>query len=481
MRLRAAALALVLTLPLAGCTQGHTDGGLMPAEPAESAAAGRYEAALSTPVEDSVYPDVGDPGVDALHYDLELSWDPASRTLSGTEQLVFRATADAAQIRLDLTADLDATGVTLDGEPATARHDGKDLVVTEPVEKDRFYTLALDYAGSPRPVPAPSRRRDTETLGFTVDAEGEVWTMQEPYGAYTWYAVNDQPSDKALYDVTIHAPQDWVGISNGTLTSRETSTGRTTTHWRLDDPAAAYLITLAIGSYQLTEDTGPRGLPITYWVPTDSASLVVDLERTPELLGWLERRLGPYPFDSLGIVVVDSTSGMETQTMLTLGNDSYATSPEVIVHELAHQWYGDLVTPSDWRDVWMNEGMAMYLQGLWQDEVWQLGRDASVREWAADDARARRQAGPPGRFDPRQFAADNVYLSPAVMWWRLRQRIGEEAFGRLLREWPQERAGTSTTREDYLAWIDAETGQRLSPLLTRWLTSPTPPRWRRTP
>ena len=97
--------------------------------------------------------------------------------------------------------------------------------------------------------------------------------------------------------------------------------------------------------------------------------LLRSLQQAPALLDWLEKRLGPYPFDSLGFVLVDSTSGMETQTMITLGRDPSDSDPEVLVHEMAHQWYGDAVTPSDWRDVWMNEGMATYLQGAWQDET----------------------------------------------------------------------------------------------------------------
>lgn len=477
MRLRAGTAALAL-VAIAGCSSDEAEPRPAPAESSATTGApvpGEYDAALSEPVEDSVYPTAGDPGVDALHYDLELSWDAQARVLEGEEQLVFRSTTTAAEFRLDLAPELDATGVTLDGERVEARHDGKDLVVSAPVEADRTYTLALDYAGSPQPVPAPSDRRDTESLGFTVDDDGEVWTMQEPYGAYTWYAVNDHPSDKALYDVTVQAPGDWVGVSNGVLTARETADGTTTTHWRLDDPAAPYLMTLAIGAYQHTEDTPVGDTEISYWVPADQAGLVNDLRRTPELLRWVEERLGPYPFDSLGVLVVESTSGMETQTMITLGNDGYATQPEVLVHEIAHQWYGDLVTPADWRDLWMNEGMATYLQGTWQDEAWQLGPGVSIEDWAAEEPLDRKEAGPPGAYDPAQFADHNVYLGPAVMWERLRERVGDEVFWRLVREWPQARAGRSTTREDYIAWINEQVGEDLTAFFEAWLMSPTTP------
>ena len=105
---------------------------------------------------------------------------------------------------------------------------------------------------------------------------------------------------------------------------------------------------------------------MTYWTPRGDARSLRSVQVAGDELDWIEDRLGPYPFSSLGLVVVDSTSGMETQTMITLGTTEYTLSPAVVVHEMIHQWYGDQVTPRDWRDVWMNEGMAMYLQVLWE-------------------------------------------------------------------------------------------------------------------
>ena len=189
--------------------------------------------------------------------------------------------------------------------------------------------------------------------------------MQEPYGAFTWYPVNDQPSDKALYDISVTVPAPWVGVSNGELVDQQEHDGLTTSSWHLSSPAAAYLVTIAIGDYTRTSNTSESGVEISYWVPSDRPGLAEGLEYAALGLDWLESVLGPYPFDSLGFLLVDSRSGMETQTMITLGETSYDTSEAVLVHEMAHQWYGDEITPDDWRDVWMNEGMAMYLQGMW--------------------------------------------------------------------------------------------------------------------
>ena len=372
--MRALPAIAVIALLVSGC------GGDPPASvptasaPATSAATpppsdvpGRYGDAASTVREDSVYPDVGEPTIDALHYGLVLRWEPERRRLVGTASINFRATATGDRVKLDLAPQLKPSAVRLDGETVTFQHPGKDLLVTAPVVEDRLYTLRVTYAGRPRPTAAPTSRGDTPGLGWTTQPDGQVRAMQEPYGAYTWYPVNDQPADKAFYDVKVDVPGRWVGVSNGRLLARSTKAGRTRTAWRLTHPAASYLVTIAIGPYRRYDDTGPHGLPITYWVRPGDRRLLPVVRRAPEAIGWLEDRLGPLPSDRMGFVIVPDASGMETQDMITLGRESIqqADGGQVVTHELAHQWYGDAVTPSDWRDVWMNEGMATYLQAEW--------------------------------------------------------------------------------------------------------------------
>ena len=434
--------------------------------------------ALSEPVEDPVYPDVGDPRVDALHYDLDLDWDPAARELSGRQVLTFRAAAGTDHFQLDLGEPLVVDEATLDGEPVAVERRGKDLVVRAPLEEDDRHELALTYSGTPEPVPAPTTRGDFDALGWTITEDGETWTMQEPYGAYTWYAVNDQPADKALYDIEVSVPAPWVGVANGELVERTEAAGVVSTSWHLAEPASSYLVTLATGELTLTEDESASGVPLTYWTPTDRPDLPRRLARTPELLAWVEERLGPYPFDTLGIVVVDSRSGMETQTMITLGDTDYTTSPEVIVHELVHQWWGNQVSPRDWSELWMNEGMAMYLQWVWQAEEYALSDadfEAYLDDRALEEAALRTQAGPFGAYDPEQFGVSNVYYGPALMWHEVRRLLGDDAFWDLVRAWPAARDNATTDRHDFLAWAEDRTQTSLTDLLDAWLLSPTSP------
>ncbi len=445
------------------------------AAPVTDAVEQDLELALSAPVEDSVYPDVGDPRVDALHYDLDLSWDPSDEELEGEAVIDFRATRTAPRFQLDLGRGLTVGKVSLDGEPVGFARRGKDLVLKAPVVADQRYQLSLDYVGTPVPAPAPTTRGDFSTTGFTITDAGEVWTMQEPYGAYTWYPVNDQPSDKALYDVTVHAPAPWTGISNGHLTELTTEDDVTTSSWQLTEPASSYLVTLAIGDYAHASNTTATGLRVDYWTPRGMVGGLDALPGSAATMDWIETKLGPYPFDSIGLVVTDSESAMETQTMVTLGNNEYVLSPQVIAHELVHQWYGDQVSPADWRDVWLNEGMTMLMQWVYEDE-----HDIRPLRESVDDARAGDQGlrdayGPPGAYDPRQFGGSNIYYTPALMWNELRVELGDDEFYRVARSWLAAHDNTSVTREQIYAHWESETGRELSAFFARWITG------RRTP
>jgi aminopeptidase N len=431
--------------------------------------------ALSEPKEDSVYPAVGDPRVDALLYDLDLAWDPEARRLEASAVVTFRAARTAPRFQLDLGRGLTVGRVALDGDPVAFARRGKNLVVRAPIETDQRYELSLDYVGTPQPAPAPTTRNDFSTTGFTITDTGEVWTMQEPYGAYTWYPVNDQPADKALYDITVHAPAPWTGISNGHLTELTTVDDTTTTSWQLAEPASSYLVTLAIGDYAHGSNTTESGLRVDYWTPRGMVTGLDGLPSAAASVDWIESKLGDYPFDSLGMVVTDSQSAMETQTMLTLGNTEYVLSPQVIAHELVHQWYGDQVSPSDWRDVWLNEGMTMLMQWIYEDEHQIRGLRGTIQDARATDQELRDQYGPPGAYDRRQFGGSNIYYTPALMWNELRRELGDDEFFAVARSWLEQHDNTSVSREQLYDHWESETGRELSAFFDAWITG------RRTP
>jgi aminopeptidase N len=435
------------------------------------------DAGQSDPVEDPYYPRRGTADVDVLHYFLDLDWDGA--VLTGRATVSLQPTRPVDSLRLDLSTALDVTRTALDGSAAEHHQAGDALEVrTGPLLADTTYTLTIEYAGEPRTAAAPSNRSDmTGGLGWTVDPDGNVHTFQEPFGAYTWYPVNDHPSDEALYDARITTYGGDVAVFNGERVAHEQHGDIATSTWHVDEPMASYLTTIAIGPYEEHVDETPTGFAISYWVMDRDRDLLDKLVADGDAaLPWLVEKAGPYPFSTLGVVVVGGDSGMETQTMVTMSRAAVLRSDAVLLHEFAHMWYGNSVSPRDWQGMWLNEGWAMYMQQWFERDTGMPNFLGGIDRWGRYDNASRRLAGPPGDYDPEFFGDSNVYLGPAMMLDRIRERVGDTAFERLARDWADEHAGEHVDRETFTRWISAETGEDLEPLIDRWLDSPRTPR-----
>lgn len=486
-RLAAAALAAVMVLTVAGCTgdddgspsTAPDDGGADVAPGASAPDAAALEVAESEPVEDPYYPEKSHPEVDALHYLLDLDWDGS--TLTGAATVTFRVAEATDAVGLDLSDAFEVGTVELDGEDVDVLHAADTLQIqTGPLEVDSVHVLEIEYAGAPESTPAPSQRSDmSEGLGWQYDVDGTIYTFQEPYGAFTWYPVNDHPSDEALYDAEITTYDGDVGVFNGELVSSTTDGDDSTDNvWHLAEPAASYLTTIAIGPYTEHVETTPGGMDISYWLKDTDEGLLPGLaEEGDRAFDWLVEHAGPYPFDTLGVVVVGGSSAMETETMVTMSAGAVDRSDAVLQHEFAHQWYGDSVTPRSWPDVWLNEGFAMYFQQWYEVDTGRPVYGGGLSQWAFYDQLSRKSSGPPGDYDPANFGDSNVYLGPALMLDTIRQRIGDQTFEDLLVAWASDHEGQTVDRETFESWWSEESGRDLGPLIDKWLDSPRTPKY----
>jgi aminopeptidase N len=472
-------MALSVTA-LAGCTSSPPPAPppSSPGSPAPSPSGGvDWKDGESVPVADPVYPAYGNPAIDVLHYGLAVSWAPTTKTFTGQATVKLRAVTDLTSISLDFSSAYTVDQATVDGATATAAVAGHKLTVPAHVARDDDATLVVAYHGTPATTPMPSHRSDVEDLGLTVTADGLLWTMQEPYGASTWYPVNDQPSDKARYDIAVTVPAGWSGVAAGTPQGQTGNTFKYTSA----DPMASYLQTLAIGQFTEEQATGPHGLPLTYWYRkgVDDAMMAV-VRKSPQLLQWLEDKFGPYPFPSAGVVLVPSNSAMETQQMITMGDKLLAAGSDPhpvevdLLHEYAHHWFGDAVTPTTWKDLWLNEGFAEYAQLTYDDES-KGGHGAWPAKLRSTDNALRQQLGPPGSPRADSFAERNVYVCPALMLAAIHAKLGDAAFYSLLTDWVKTHDDTAQDRGAFTAFAGQHSGQDLTALINAWLDSPTTP------
>ena len=423
---------------------------------------------------DPYFPAAGNGGYDVDHYALDLDYTPATRALTARASVSATATAGLSAFSLDLRG-LDVSAVAVDGVPAAFTHAGGELVITPaaPLAHGARFTVDVAYTG---------------TMGKPEDATGALYgwvayddgafVANEPDGASTWYPVNDVPYDKATYSVTIAVPDGTVAVGNGTLVDRSSAGGRTTFRWDATDPQAGYLSMIATGDYALTTDEGPDGLPIVNAVDTDLGDAADEvLARQPEMIEFFEGVFGPYPFTSYGAVVDDDDEepgyALENQT-----RPIYAGVPdeETVAHELAHQWYGNKVTPQRWADIWLNEGFATYAEWLWVEHTGgPTPQDQFDESFAlpADDELWTVAPGDPG---PADLFAGAVYVRGAMTLQVLRTTIGDAAFADVLRAWADRDQGDPATTDDLIALAEDTSGQDLDALFETWLyTTGKPP------
>lgn len=425
---------------------------------------------------DPYFPDYGSSGWDALKYTLNLSFDPATQTLSGTSTIAARATASMSSFWFDLA--LDVSSVTVDGTPAPFRRSGfSDVEVQRAVTTGETFDVVVRYAGRPGTLTNNGIR--------PWYAAGQEWTIAgEPEAAAWWFPSDDYPSDPALFDVSVRVPTGWQVLSVGALASRDTGQepGFDSWHWVLSQPAATYLEFLAIGHYVIEQGTAD-GRPYVYAVSAQLPKRERDadfatLRKTPAVVGELSMMFGPYPFTEVGGVAPASRlgfDGLEAQTRPVYAANALASrfGLSLIVHELAHMWFGDSVTVRQWNDIFDNEAYASF--AVWAYDERTGGRSANselTRTFAEvrDKPRFWRiTMTDPGRSD----LFDAVYFRGPMTLQALRNVMGDAAFFRFSRAWAQQPGSRSL--EDWMVRAQAATPVDLAPFFDAWLASPTAP------
>lgn len=401
---------------------------------------------------DPLYPQLGNAGYDVQHYTIDLDVDVASNTISGSTTIAAQATQDLAAFHLDFSG-LEVQDVSVDQVPAGFVRAGSELIITPAtgLPAGLPFTVAVDYAGTPQPIRDPSV--PFIPLGWLRQPDG-LFVVSEPSGAMSWYPVNNHPSDKATYTFRITVPKPYQVAANGILTHTTGDGDATTYTWEMADPMASYLATVHIGQYTVQEQTGPRGLVIRNYFPVDTPDAVkAAFAVTPEMVAFMEERIGPYPFDAYGVVLLNEDAGwaLETQTLSTFGGQ--AADEETIFHELAHQWFGNHVSPATWRDVWLNEGFATYFSLLWAERT--AGRTATDRIIDSWHKRLEAEdAGSPIPATPAEMFSPVVYQRGAWVLHTLRDQVGDEKFFEILRTYYQRHAGSNASTQDFIEVVE---------------------------
>ena len=464
----AAALAVAV---LAGCTADKTPA----APPSSSAPAGPPDFRPgSAGIGDPYLPTYGNGGYDVASYDLKLRYAPKTGELSGTATIAATATQDLSRFNLDL-AHLTVNAVTVDGQPAQAKHDGTELVVTPKsgIVRGRPFTVVIRYGGKPQPLADKSLG-----VGGWLRTKDGAFALGQPDSASSWYPVNDHPADKATFALTMTVPNGLEVLSNGVPGPRDTASGWTTWRWSESAPMASYLSTVVIGQYRIRTGTHagkPMVIAIPESLPADGAA-AQSMDRTGEIADFLATQIGPYPIDAYGGIVLDDDRvryALETQSRPVYGDAFFRAGPvpEVVTHELAHQWFGDSVALERWQDIWLNEGFATYAEWLWREHA----GIRTVTQTFDDVYAGFVWQQPPGNPGADHLFSAAVYQGGAMTLYALRQAIGDAAFATLLKTWPAEQRNGNGTTAEFIATAERVSGKDLDRLFQTWLYGTTKP------
>jgi aminopeptidase N len=430
---------------------------------------------------DPFFPSAGNGGYDVTNYAVKLDYEPQNEQLAGDVTITARATQDLSSFNLDLRG-FNVSTVTVNGAPATFARKDQELTIrpASGLRRDTSFTARVVYAGHVNNVRDPDHARD----GW-IPTEDGAYVANEPQGVPSWMPVNDSLKDFATWDFQVTVPQGRTVMANGVLVSKTDSGGKTTWHWRESSPMVSYLATATNGVFELRTSTLANGLPRYDAVdpqtrfygektprPQDAWDV---LAIEPEAVDFLSNLYGPYPFEAVGGVVDWAPNvffALETQT-----KPLYDVLPDeaTVVHELAHQWFGDALVLDHWSDMWLNEGFATWSEWIWSER--HGGQTAQQRfdqlYAIAEDSRRGQDLwfpAPAALPGPPDLFGTPVYDRGAMTLQALRAKIGNDnRFLRVLRTWYAENRYSNVTTPEFIATAERVTGMQLDHFFDVWL------------
>ena len=452
-----------------------------PSDPSVQAGSTTYTRGART-LNDTLFPQIGNGGYDATHYDLDLDYVISTKFLRGTSTMTARATQNLSGFSMDLAYWMRASKVLVNGEPATFDQGDPstyklDITPATPIKAGAPFEVAVSYGGVEQAYIDP----DGSQEGWVPSTTRGAVVVSEPVGAMGWYPNNNVPFDKATYKISIGVPTvasgvPWSVIGPGVLTGTTAGTDTRRFTWEETHPTASYLVGIGIGKYDVANGTtAPTGtnppVPFTTAVDnaftTNKAAMIANLNRTPSMLDFYADYYGVnYPFASAGGIVPLQSVGysLETQTKPIYATSSSVTSRgpsiDTVAHENGHMYFGDYTTLTQWKDIWLNEGMTEFTSLLWGER--QNGGPTLANEFTTnyttsmDGFWAVPPANPPTAADI--FDTDAMYTRGSMTMIGVKDIFGEAGFRTLMHDYLTQPAHVygNTTTEEFIALVKAE-------------------------
>jgi len=421
---------------------------------------------------------------DVLHYNLNLAFDLQKKTFGGNVQIEIRATGYPDEIVLSASNQtLTIDSVYIDERKTNFKHADDLVIISLPSSLDKgiHSIVTLYYNG----ISNFSGKFDDGGVYFASGTHAA--TSGEPHFAHKWFPCKDIPSDKVTAEITLTVDDSLKAISNGTLKKVESHDYYKTYFWETTYPISTYLISVAIAPYcEFSEEyTSISGkiMKIYYYIfPEDSAKARIDFMNITKILEFFEQTFGEYPFinEKFGFAEVEGDMTMENQTIPSIQNTILTGDRQyelTLAHETAHQWFGNLITPADWKHTWLNEGFATYAEALYLEhrkghEAYQKYINSMMTIPIGSYA-----GSVIGKSDTAFWDSfsQRVYYKGAIILHMLRSMMGDSIFFKVLRSYTDNShlRYSNARSEDFIHECETIYGKNLKWFFDQWLYAST--------
>ncbi|MEZ4867602.1 MAG: M1 family metallopeptidase [Caldilineaceae bacterium] len=413
---------------------------------------------------DKLFPLAGNGGYDVQHYDLDLTVDVASNTITSTATLTALATSTLDTFNLDFH-ELIIDGLTVNGAETPYQREEDELVIDPrlPLAQNALFTVTVQYHGKPKLI------KDSGWLNYF----DRVAVSNGSLGAATWYPVNNTPLDKATYSFRVTVPPAYMALANGQLLGEEPdASGWTTYHWATNSPMASSTATILIGHYALHASTvDPSGLLINTYVESLVAERsLTRLEHTSEMLALLNEVVGPFPFANYNVLIHTKGTPYATMeqelTILSVGALNYY-GEEAVMNGLAYQYFGNSVSRARGQDRWLTQGVGGALGWLWIEKSKGPAALQTLIQGIRTTYNLDFPPAAPATAD--DLDNDSMYFRGPMAINALRMRLGDERFYQLLRTFYARYRGGNASTEDFIAVAEEISGEDLTAFFQEWL------------
>ncbi|MBK8945718.1 MAG: M1 family metallopeptidase [Ignavibacteriae bacterium] len=407
--------------------------------------------------------------LDILHYQIEIELLPEKEEIFGTTIITgISRSKNLNKIELNFHDNFDISLVEFNNKSANYLYEDDKIIVNSKENLADTFSIKIKYSGTPK------------SLGFGSFRFAEnnktpvIYTLNEPIYASTWFPCNDFPNDKVLADIKIICDSSLTAVSNGILENVKTENDKKTYHWKTNYPISTYLIYFSAAKYKIFEDYYVNdkndSMKILYYVfPEDLEKAKKDFSIHPNAIKFFSQTFGEYPFINEKYGVSEflwSFGAMENQTVTSIGKNFISGSQfftDILVHELAHQWWGNAITLSNWKDIWLNEGFATYSEALyWENESGFSSLQSTMQSFLTDFNGTT-------LYNPENLFDRIIYNKGAWVLHMLRKEIGDENFFKLLKKYYENYKYKNASTNDFIKIAKEFSKNDLTKFFDQWV------------